>query len=87
VLLDKRPEKSRHYMAILQREVNRLESLIEALLMLSRLDQNREKISFVRSDLNELLRQVVSDREALASAKSITLVLEEGIEPVIVEAD
>ncbi len=86
-LLDKRPDRFSHYAAILRREINRLESLIEALLMLSRLDQNREKITFVERDLTALLREFVSDREALAAEKDLTLSLELESAPMMVTAD
>ncbi|MBN1202221.1 MAG: response regulator [Anaerolineae bacterium] len=86
-LLDRRPDKRDHYTAILRREINRLESLIEALLMLSRLEQDREQFSFVRTDLNMLLKQFVADRKALAATKGISLVLEANTETAIVEAD
>ncbi|MBN2303508.1 MAG: substrate-binding domain-containing protein [Anaerolineae bacterium] len=86
-LLSSIPEKSDHYIDVLRRETDRLENLIEALLMLSRLDQNRQRIVLKRSDLSELLKRFASDREALASEKSITLALEVETAPVIVEMD
>ncbi len=86
-LMNKRPDKYEHYSAILQRETDRLESLIEALLMLSRLDQGREKFTLTQIELNEMLEQFVADREALAATKGITLTIEVDTEPIMLEAD
>lgn len=86
-LLDCRPEKREDYVAILRREISRLESLIEALLMLSRLDQDRERFSFTPIDLKELLTQFINDRKSLAATRGITLTLEVDTEAAIVEAD
>lgn len=86
-LLDQRADRRPQYTAVLRREVNRLESLIEGLLMLSRLDQEREQFWFAPIDLNGLLKQFVTDREALATAKGITLMLEVESSTTLVEAD
>ncbi len=86
-LLDRRPEKRDDYTATLRREITRLESLIEALLMLSRLEQDREQFSFASRDLKELLKQFVTDRMALAATKGITLTLELDTDAITIEAD
>jgi signal transduction histidine kinase len=86
-LMSKRTDKYEHYSATLRRETVRLESLIEALLMLSRLDQDREKFLFAPIDLNQMLKQFVVDRETLAATKGITLALEVEPETVMIEAD
>jgi signal transduction histidine kinase/DNA-binding response OmpR family regulator len=86
-LLDNRPENRDRYTSILKREVSRLENLIEALLMLSRFDQGRERFSLMPINLRKLLEQFVGDRVILAEAKGITLTLEANVEEAIVEAD
>jgi PAS domain S-box-containing protein len=72
-LLKHRPEKRVEYLATLQRETARLENLIEGLLTLSRLDQDRVELNLAPLDLNELAQEYVTDRMALAESKGLTI--------------
>lgn len=72
-LLGARPEKGEEYMAALGRETERLESLIEGLLMLSRLDQDRQQVNPEPTNLNTLIATYVSDRGPLADSQGITI--------------
>ena len=72
-LLKRRPDKRDAYLATLQRETARLESLIEGLLTLSRLDQDRVELSLAPLDLNALTHEYVTDRMALAESKGLAL--------------
>jgi PAS domain S-box-containing protein len=72
-LLEARPEQSDRYLEILRRETDRLEGLIEALLNLSRLDQDRIDFEFSMVDLTTLVAQYVKDRRSLAAEKHLTL--------------
>jgi signal transduction histidine kinase len=63
-------------MDTLDRETERLESMIESLLQLSRLDQNRMPIKFKRVDLNTIVEEYVGDRLPLAEKAGIQLKLE-----------
>jgi DNA-binding LacI/PurR family transcriptional regulator/signal transduction histidine kinase len=74
-LLTRRPERMNEYTEILNREVGRLSSLIEALLTLSRMDQSRFDVQFDELDLNRLVRDFVHDRMGLAQANGLDLVL------------
>jgi DNA-binding LacI/PurR family transcriptional regulator/signal transduction histidine kinase len=74
-LLTRRPERMNEYTEILNREVGRLSSLIEALLTLSRIDQSRFDVQFDELDLNRLVRDFVHDRMGLAQANGLDLVL------------
>jgi PAS domain S-box-containing protein len=72
-LLSLRPDKYDAYLATLERETKRLENLIEGLLVLSRLDQDRQTLSLAALDLNALVKEYVTDRSALAESKGLTL--------------
>jgi PAS domain S-box-containing protein len=73
-LMDKgRPEKRTQYLATLDREANRLQQLIEDLLSLSRLDVGKAEPVRTETDLNRLVSQLVSDRQALANEKGLAL--------------
>jgi PAS domain S-box-containing protein len=75
-LLSSRPEKWDQYMDTLERETERLGSMIESLLQLSRLDQNRMPIQFEWVDLNTVVEEYVGDRRPLAEKAGIQLKLE-----------
>jgi len=72
-LLLLQPEKMEDYMGTLKRETNRLEVLIEDLLTLSRLDQERVSFNLSDSDLNKTISTYLSDRSLLAAQKGINL--------------
>ncbi|MBP7999492.1 MAG: PAS domain-containing protein [Chloroflexi bacterium] len=69
-------ERTNYYLDILQREVIRLENLIEDLLTLSRLDQGRIDFHFFPLNLDRLLQEYVIDRRAMAEQKELTLTLQ-----------
>jgi PAS domain S-box-containing protein len=73
-LLDKgRPEKRQQYLDTLQREAGRLQQLIEDLLNLSRLESGSAQSDRYPTDLNQLVRQLVQDRQMLAAQRELTL--------------
>jgi signal transduction histidine kinase len=75
-LLLSTPEKSAAFIATLERETDRLKNMIEGLLTLSRLDQDRVAIKFVALDINELVEEYVGDRTALVESKGLEVTLE-----------
>ena len=66
---DKFPE----YIAAVQREINRLEHIIESLLRLSSLDQDQVVVYLSPADLNALVESLVNDRKLLASDRELNL--------------
>ena len=72
-LLRIRPENQVRYLETLERETNRLEGMIESLLMLSRLDQDRVSFRYQAVDLNDLVNEYVEDRSNLAASKGLRL--------------
>jgi len=88
MILDKLSvDEQRKHLDTLNREINRLEALIEALLLLSRLDQNRVEINLKPVDLTQIASEYVNDRTALAASKGITLTLNGEDSPVEAIAD
>ncbi|MCB8966780.1 MAG: PAS domain S-box protein [Ardenticatenaceae bacterium] len=72
-LLQLNPIQQEKYIPRLRREIDRLHTIIENLLNLSRLDQGRVNWEITQVDLNELAQQIVTDRTPLAREKQITL--------------
>lgn len=72
-LLAKHPDRQEKYIETLGREVNRLEHLIEGLLILSRLDQKRVSTNLTTIDLNHLLGEYITDRTPLAENRNLAL--------------
>ena len=72
-LLRIRPENQERYLQTLERETNRLEEMIESLLMLSRLDQERVAFRYQSVDLNDLVKEYIQDRYQLAEIRGLRL--------------
>jgi PAS domain S-box-containing protein len=72
-LLEQQPEQLGKHLSIMIRETGRLERIVGDLLTLSRLDQNRAAFDLQPSDLNQLIRQFVSDRTIIAQERNISL--------------
>jgi PAS domain S-box-containing protein len=72
-LLVMNPDKYQDYVSSLQREMHRLERIVEDLLLLSRLDQRRVSMSMGAIDLNALIADFIQDREPMAHEHQLTL--------------
>jgi signal transduction histidine kinase len=86
-LIRENPGKTDTYLAVLQRETDRLHLIIENLLNLSRLDQDRVKPRFVCTNLNTLIAEYAEDRAPLIKRQGLTLALETASAPLMVRAD
>ncbi len=86
-LLSLQPEKHDEHVVTLERETDRLENLIEGLLTLSRLDQDRLEVHSTPVDLNALVKMYVADRTAVAQNKGLTLAFDVASNPPPVKAD
>ncbi len=73
---------------VIGRELQRLRSLIEDLLNLSRLDSGRASFTPLPHDLNQLLQTLVEDRRLLAQERNLELLLnlEANLPPVLVDS-
>lgn len=72
-LLKAHPESATQHLAVLIRETNRLESMIEGLLLLSRLDQDRVTFDLEIVDLSQIVAEYCEDRASLAESRHLTL--------------
>ncbi len=86
-LLTRYPHRQEQYLAVLQRETDRLETLIEDLLLLSRLDREVVELKFENVDLNMLVENMVHDRQALAESRGLKLTVRLSATAVLVQAD
>ncbi len=86
-LLARNPADADDYLAVLQRETERLNRIIEDLLHLSRMDQDQEVVQVAAVDLNALVREYTTDRLPQIEGQDLTLAvhLRPGLPPV--EAD
>lgn len=86
-LMRHNPQKLSVYLERTEREINRLNKLIENLLLLSRLDQERIELRLEPVDLTLLAAQYVEDRGPLAERRQLTLKSKTGTNLPLVEAD
>ncbi|MEO8608620.1 MAG: PAS domain S-box protein [Chloroflexota bacterium] len=64
------PERREHYTEVLQAQVVNLTKILEDMDSMARLDGASDEFVFESVDLNELLRQIVTEHETLASEKN-----------------
>ena len=72
-LLVRNPQRSAVYLERLEREINRLNGIIEDLLRLSHLSRERLDVTMERIDMDELVGQYVRDRMPLARHSGLNL--------------
>ncbi len=72
-LLQLNPEKRDAYIQRIGREIGRLNTIVEGLLQLSRLDQERIEWEIRLLDLNEMVETYLTDRLPLAASRGIHL--------------
>lgn len=80
-------ERYPYYLENLDHEVDRLQTLIEGLLDLSRLDLGRIAVRWQPTDLNQLLAVLVADREKLFAERGLQLRLTSAPDLPLVQAD
>ncbi|RMG98709.1 MAG: GAF domain-containing protein [Chloroflexi bacterium] len=66
-------EKQERYLQVLRQQANRLTTLIEDILNLSRMDLGKAQISFTAVSLNDLITQIVEIYQARAEAANLQL--------------
>ena len=81
------PQKQDVYLGRLGREIDRLNKLIEDLLRLSRLDQDKVLLERATIDLNDLVAQIVGDRVLIAKESGLTLTFNPQEELIDLSAD
>jgi len=86
-LLGERPDRYERYLKGLERETERLSRVIEDLLTLSRIDQDRIPLRLGAVDLARVVEDYVHDRALVASSRGVALRFEPGEVPPPVQAD
>lgn len=86
-LLERNPVKTEHYMEVLKRESLRLNTLVEDLLTISRLDREGAAPNLHPLDLTDALNQITADRTLLAKRKGQSIVFRPTGQPLLVQAD
>ena len=86
-LIQRDPQNQERYLGRLGREIDRLNTLIEDLLRLSRLEQGRVEMKLEPVSLSELAVVYVEDRKPLAENKQLRLGFFQRDEVPIVQAD
>jgi len=86
-LLEAMPERLNDHLKVLYRETDRLSHIIDDLLTLARIDQDRTEFCLRPVDLNTLARQYVSDRKPVAEARELDLAFVGTVELPQVSAD
>ncbi|HXF61472.1 MAG TPA: PAS domain S-box protein, partial [Caldilineaceae bacterium] len=86
-LLGRRPEKQEQYMRVLHEQAERLRTLVNDVLELSRLDQQRETLHLAPVDLNELVQSVAAAHEARAEMQNLALVFEPAPDLPLIHGD
>lgn len=70
------PEQARRFLTIISTHTNRLNLIIEDLLSLSRLEQNRTRLTVEESDLEAIMRSTMEVCGPTATAKSVRVTIE-----------
>jgi signal transduction histidine kinase len=86
-LMSKQPELFSAHMPVVRRETNRLARIIDDLLTLSRMDQERTPFKLVEIDLNMLVQQFIIDRVPQAESLGLLLTVSCIVQPLPVLAD
>jgi len=86
-LLESHPDQINTHLPVIRRETTRLARIIEDLLTLSGMDQDRTAINITVVDLNSLIQQFVSDRLLLAQERDLKFEANLSAVPPLVEAD
>ncbi|MCA9921582.1 MAG: GAF domain-containing protein [Anaerolineales bacterium] len=72
-LVHRNPKKAPVYMQRITRDIDRLNVLIEDLLQLSRLDQDRTAIGMLPLNITDLISQYITDRQILAQENGLAI--------------
>ncbi len=75
------------YLSIIYQNSERLKTLVEDILDVSRIEQNRLKLDIVTLDLRQVIEDIVGDFQLQAQNKKIKLIYEKPEYPVMVSVD
>ena len=80
------PQVRVKYLQRCQKEIDRLDEMIENVLSLSRLENTLHKTEFKKLNLNKLIQDTINDEQFIASEKSIEITFDNS-DDVIIPAD
>ncbi len=83
---DADPDTARRFLAVMQRNADRMLRLIDDLLLVSRLHEDGLDLEHTAADLSELVFQVTAASKPLAEHKGITVVEHTGT-PITISGD
>ncbi len=86
-LMQRKPENAPRYMNVIRHETERLDALVQDLLMLSRLDRGILAQHIETIDLRHMVQRVVENQREAAQAKNITLLYDPAPEPLLFQGD
>lgn len=86
-LVQRDTERSRTYLERMEREIDRLNVIIEDLLRLSRLEQGRVALNIEAGDLRPVVAQHLSDRHPLIRHNGLALTFHDAGDPLPVTMD
>jgi PAS domain S-box-containing protein len=86
-LLVARPDELDTYLAVLERETERLQRIVEDVLYLSSLDREKTTFKLTMVNLDRLVSQFVSDRKPLAQERGLEFSVGECVDLPLVQGD
>ncbi len=86
-LAQKNPARLTHYLSVLQREGKRLQQILEAMIDIASLDRQERVTKTVILRLDELLMNLVVDRQTLAAEKQVQAQIEGVLPALQIEAN
>lgn len=86
-LMQRKPENTPRYLNIIRHETERLDALVQDLLMLSRLDRGILPRHIETLDLNQIIQRVVENHTEAAREKNITLLYDPAAGPLLFYGD
>ena len=87
MLRKRNPDLESIYLNQIETQVGRLNGLINDLLTLSRLDDDRSEFDFDETNLNELVQQVIAEQSQLIDQKRHIVTFQPPLKPLYVQAD
>jgi PAS domain S-box-containing protein len=86
-LLKHDPTQVDHWLPVFEDQINRLETLVNDLLTISRLDRKALDFDFVALDCNHLVERVIRSQKSLAQQKEINLIYEPNPQLPLIKGD
>ncbi|MBZ0307145.1 MAG: HAMP domain-containing histidine kinase, partial [Anaerolineae bacterium] len=86
-LMQRKPEHADRYLRIIRHETERLDALVQDLLILSRLDRGILAQHVEALDLRQIVQRVIENQKEAALTKNITLLYDPASDPLLFNGD